>query len=192
MNENSKQDELLIILGVIPIIALTDSALNALAIGIITLIALFLSGIFFLMFAQYLDRYIRTVILIIITATIATITGQILQLHNIPLYKNLGLFLSVMAINPFIHYHFRNYNYENFHWRSLIAGLRQCFAVMAFLLMVSIIREISGKGTFFNQPVFTPDPEARPVLFANAPTGALLTTAIILIMLGLFKRQNNE
>ncbi|MGB9720226.1 MAG: Rnf-Nqr domain containing protein [bacterium] len=191
MIQNQRENGFLIILGVMPIIALTDTALNALGIGIVTLIVLFLSGIVFLLFAKFLNEPSRTFVLIIITGTITTIIKQVLSYHLPELCNNLDVFISLIAINSFVLYSLRYNNTQNSGLRFVLAAAKKWLGVVCIVFVIGILREILGQGTLVNKPILSPDMASKALLFINAPAGAFLMTALVLLGFELVKKKTD-
>ncbi len=192
MNGVSKADELLIILGVVPLIALTDSAINTLGISLTMLVIFFLSSLVCSLLPKSKDVSIRFLLIIIVTATMTTIADTIMRIHLTTIYSNAVLFLPLTAVNSFLVYHLRTHEIKRKPFSLATAVSKKFIFVIVVLLTIGIIREIIGKGTLFNQPILTPDPEAKLFVIANSPAGALVITAIILGLRNLCRKKTDE
>ena len=187
MNLKYKENELLIILGVIPFIALTDSALNGLGIGMIVLITLFFSVLICSLINVNIKEPERTIICIIINATIVSLLGLFLSHNFFALYTNIGVFLPLVAINSFVFKSFEN-KYSGIKKRLSVA---KAYLPGIFILFIAgAVREILGKGMLLNKSLLNPDSETTIILFFNTPAGALITTGIVVSLYNLLKKKN--
>jgi len=190
MNENPKADGLLIVLGVIPIIALTDSVINTFAIGFTTLIVLIFSSIFFAFEKKYINESNSFIVLIIITATITTISDHLLQIHLPAIRSDINIFLPLITVNSFVLYYIKKYKYPNSVLKFTFYGIKKCLVIFLVIFVIGLCREILGKGTLFNLHVLTSDLEAKPIIIVDSPPGAFIMTAIVLILFNIIKNKN--
>lgn len=191
MNNDSKNSILLIALGVTPLMALTDSAVNTFTIGLVILIVFVISSIAVNFLRKYFIKSSPFILFIIITATITTIIDQFMQIHKPVVRSEIDIFLPLTAINSFIFYHINHPNNSDKILASTFDGLKKWFSIFALLLIISIFRELLGKGTLFNQPVLTSQSGLNLSILVSAPPGAFILTAMVLAIFFPWKKQEN-
>uniref|UniRef100_A0A7C6EMM3 Electron transport complex subunit RsxE n=1 Tax=candidate division WOR-3 bacterium TaxID=2052148 RepID=A0A7C6EMM3_UNCW3 len=190
MNLKYKENELLIILGVIPFIALTDSALNGLGIGMIVLITLFFSVLICSLTIVNIKEPERTLICIIINATIVSILGLLISQKFSELYSNIGIFLPLVAVNSFVFKKLQGFENKYSGIRRGFLAVKDYLMGIFILFIAGAIREISGKGMLLNKNLMNPDSETTIILFFNTPAGALIATGIVVFFYRLLKKKN--
>lgn len=190
MNNNSKTNDLLIIIGLTPFIALTNSAINSLAIGLVVIIVFIISSIIANLFKKYLIKSNSTLLLIIISATIASLIDQFMQIHTPSVHSEIELFLPLTAVSSFLFNSIHNFKNTDEILNFTFNGAKKWSKILLILIMVGIIREIFGRGTLFNQPVLSSDPAANPVIILSAPPGAFIITAFCLTIFFKIRRKN--
>lgn len=191
MNNNSRNNILLIILGTTPLMALTDSAVNTLTIGLLILIVFVISSIVVNFVRKYFIKSSSSLFLIIITSTITTIIDQLMQIHKPVVRSEIDIFLPLTAINSFIFYHINCHNNSDKILVSTFNGVKNWFGIFCLLLIISIFRELLGKGTLFNQQVYTSQSGLSLFTLVSAPPGAFILTAIVLAIFFSFKKEKN-
>ncbi len=190
MNNNSKTNDLLIIIGLLPFIALTNSAINSLAIGLVVIIVFIISSIIANLFKKYLIKSNSTIILIIISATISSLIDQFMQIHIPSVHSGIELFLPLTAVSSFLFNYINNFKNTDEILSFTFNGVKKWSKISLIFLVVGMVREIFGRGTLFNQPVLSSDPAANPVIILGAPSGAFIITAFVLAIFFKVKRKN--
>uniref|UniRef100_A0A7V3VUK0 Electron transport complex subunit RsxE n=1 Tax=candidate division WOR-3 bacterium TaxID=2052148 RepID=A0A7V3VUK0_UNCW3 len=174
MNKKFVDYKTLFLLGVIPLIALTDSALNGLRIGILLLILYIISSIITPILSIFYEPY-KSIVIVIITTTIASIMNSFLN-HRFHWFSdNLGIFIFLIPVNSLLINNLKNFN----NIKGFIAGAKDFLIVVSFLLIIGFIREIFGRGTLLNQPLLNDDPESFLLLpFSSACGGFIISGTV--------------
>jgi len=92
----------LLLLGLCPLLAVTDTAVKAFSIGMATLTVLMLSSLIAFVLRAQLSSLTRLPVLIIVIAGCSLLVDILMQVHAYPVYKSLGLFVPLIAANPLI------------------------------------------------------------------------------------------
>ncbi len=188
MNLKYKEDELLLILGVTPFVALTDSAVNALGIGMVVLITIFFSALIFRFIGGRIKEPERTFILIIVTSMIISILSGFLS-HKIPaLYSNLVVFIPLIAVNSYILQSINKIDNKHSGIKCGFSSALKYLPAIFCLFLTGTLREIFGKGMILNKPLLNVDPNATLILFFNSPVGAFTMTGIVIAFYGILKK----
>jgi Na+-translocating ferredoxin:NAD+ oxidoreductase subunit E len=142
-----KNPALVLVFGLCPVLAVTASLYEALAVGLcvlfmgITLSALVAS------FDQFLSRQAGPYIWLLVAALLATLCGVVLGALDPYLEKDLGIYVPLLAVNCMIQ------GQISFSRRSAsISGavstnLGMAFAFLGVLAAVAVVREALGNGT---------------------------------------------
>jgi len=90
------------LLGMCPVLAVTNSVINALAMGIATTFVLLCSSAMVSLLRSYIPKEVRIATYIVIIATFVTITDYVIQAISLELYNALGAFIQLIVANCMI------------------------------------------------------------------------------------------
>ena len=167
------------VLGMCPMLAVTNSAINALVMGGATLFVLMGSSFLVAALKQWIPKQVRISLYIIIIATFVTVADYTLLALLPGVHKELGAFIPLIVANCMI-----LGRQEAFASRHGIrfavmdaAGMSLGFVLALFSL--GSIREILGNGSLFNIPLFGETFE--PWVIMILPPGGFITLGLILL-----------
>ena len=78
------------VLGMCPVLAVSNTAENALAMGLATAFVLLMSNILVSLLRDFIPKQVRIASYILIIATFVTVTDYAIQAISVELYKSLG------------------------------------------------------------------------------------------------------
>jgi len=173
------------VLGMCPMLAVTNSAVNALAMGGATCFVLVASSILVASLKQWISKQVRISTYIIIIATFVTVTDLVLQALVLELHKELGAFVPLIVANCMI-----LGRQEAFASRSSVPlavadALGMAGGFLFALFSLGSVREILGEGKFFEMDLF--GPEFEPWIIMILPPGGFLTLGLLLLFLSWVK-----
>jgi len=90
------------LLGMCPVLAVTNSAINALAMGLATTFVLVASGTLISLLRRQIPKQVRIATYIVIIATFVTIVDYTIQAISLDLYNALGAFIQLIVVNCII------------------------------------------------------------------------------------------
>jgi electron transport complex protein RnfE len=168
-----------LVLGLCPALAISTSALNAVAMGVAVMFVLTCSNMVISLISKWIPEKIRTPCFIIVIATAVTFVDLWMKAHSMAMSNRLGIFLPLISVNCIILTRARTYALKNNVFKSAIDGIVMGLGFTVSLLLIAVIREFLGNNTIFGLTVF---PGFPPIsLFMYAP-GGFFTLAIILWM----------
>ncbi len=188
----SEPNNRMIILGVIPLIAMTGSAISALTIVLIIIVVLFFSSLIYSFFPENIDFRTGFFLIVIITATVTTISETLARILLPHIHSLTTLFIMLVPVNSYVVNQMITKQKGKKLFAYALTGIKNFLFSATVLLLAGIVREIFGRGTLFNQPIITSDPDVELVAIVNSPACAFIVTAMILGFLNLLKRKNNE
>jgi electron transport complex protein RnfE len=175
------------VLGMCPALAVTNTAVNALAMSAATFFVL--AGASFLVSAlrRYIPKQVRISTYIIIIATFVTVADLSLEALVPTVHKELGAFISLIVVNCLI-----LGRQEAFASRNPVrlavadaAGMGGGFAIG--LTMLGSLREVLGNGSIFGISLF--GPRFEPWVVMMLPPGGFLMLGVILLVLAAFQQR---
>ena len=169
------------LLGLCPALAVTNSAINALAMGIATTFVLVGSSFIVSALRAWIPKQVRISTFIIIIATFVTIADFTLQALTPEIHKELGAFIALIVVNCLILGRQEAFASRNGVVNSVADALGMSIGFTGALFALGAIREILGNGSLFNISLFGPNFE--PWIIMILPPGGFLTLGL---MLGVF------
>ena len=141
-------------LGMCPVLAVTNSAQNGLAMGLATMFVLIMSNILVSSLRAVIPRQVRIACYILIIATFVTVVDYVIQAIDLELHKALGAFVSLIVVNCLILSRAEAFASKNSVGKSFLdaAGMGTGFTFA--LLCLGSIREILGSGSLFGFQLF--------------------------------------
>ena len=89
-------------LGMCPVLAVSNTAMNALAMGLATAFVLLMSNLVVSLVRRLVPKQVRIVTFILIIATFVTIVDYVIAAISLDLHKALGAFISLIVVNCLI------------------------------------------------------------------------------------------
>jgi electron transport complex protein RnfE len=179
------------VLGMCPTLAVTNSAVNALAMGGATFFVLVGSSLLVSLVRKVVPKQVRISVFIIIIATFVTIADLLLQALTPDIHKALGAFISLIVVNCLILGRQEAFASKAGPGRAVAdaAGMGLGFAFA--LLCLGGLREILGSGSFFGISLFGADFEPW-VIMILPPGGFIMLGVILLVFNGLGEWRNRR
>lgn len=175
------------VLGMCPVLAVSNTAMNALAMGLATAFVLLMSNILVSSLRNFIPKQVRIASYILIIATFVTITDYAIQAISVDLHKALGAFISLIVVNCLILSRAEAFASKNTIGKSILDALGMGVGFTFALLCLGAVREIFGNGTIFNFPVF-PDGFQNWIVMI-LPAGGFFTLAIWLLIFNIAKER---
>jgi electron transport complex protein RnfE len=142
------------VLGMCPVLAVTNTAVNALAMGLATLFVLVMSNIVVASLRRFIPRQVRIATFILIIATFVTVVEYLIQAISLELHKALGAFISLIVVNCLILGRAEAFASKNGVVRSVLDGLGMGLGFVFALFCLGSVREVLGSGTLFGVQLF--------------------------------------
>ncbi len=169
---------LVLILGTCPTLAVTTSAINGLGMGAAATFVLIGSNLVISLLKNVIPDKVRIPCYIVIIAAFVTVIEMLLHAFIPDLYDALGIFLPLIVVNCIILGRAEAFANKNTVVDSILDAIGMGIGFTFALLLMGVIRELIGFGTFFNIQVF---PEALPPMsiLGLAPGGFFVYGCII-------------
>ena len=136
------------VLGMCSTMAITTSFFNGLGMGIAVLVILTLSNIIISAIRKIVPDKIRIAMFIVVIAGFVTMVDLIIQAFVPALAQSLGVFIPLIVVNCIILGRAESFSYKNGIVASFWDGIFQGIGYTVVLMVMCIIREFLGKGTF--------------------------------------------
>ena len=178
------------VLGMCPTLAVTNSAINALAMGVATLFVLVMSNFLVSCLRNVIPNQVRIATYIMIIATFVTAVDYIIQAIDLELHKALGAFVALIVVNCLILGRAEAFASRNTIRKSLFDGLGMGTGFTFALLCLGVFRELLGNGSIFNWQVFPESYQQWVVMIL--PSGGFFTLGVLLLVFNWIKRKQEQ
>jgi electron transport complex protein RnfE len=175
------------VLGMCPVLAVSNTALNALAMGLATAFVLLMSNILVSSLRNFIPKQVRIASYILIIATFVTITDYAIQAISVDLHKSLGAFISLIVVNCLILSRAEAFASKNGIGKSIMDALGMGVGFTFALFCLGAVREIMGNGSIFGWMMFPEDFQEWIVMIL--PAGGFFTLALWLLIFNFIKER---
>jgi electron transport complex protein RnfE len=163
------------VLGMCPALAVSNTARNALAMGLATSFVLIMSNTVVSSLRHVIPKQVRIATYILVIATFVTVVDYAIQAVSLDLHKALGAFISLIVVNCLILGRAEAFASKNGIGRSLMDALGMGLGFTVALFSLGAIREMLGSGTLFGLPLFHEG--FQPWIVMILPSGGFFTLA---------------
>ena len=178
------------LLGMCPVLAVTNTALNSLAMGLATTFVLLASSLLVSLLRNYIPKQVRIASYIVIIATFVTIVDYVIQAISLDLYNALGAFIQLIVANCMILGRAEAFASKNKPMKSLISALGMGAGFTLALLSLGVVREILGAGALFGVDLFGPNFE--PWVVMVLPPGGFIVLGAWMLLFDWMKQRKQE
>ena len=157
MNNNTLQGlwsnnpALVQLLGLCPLLAVSNTVANSLVLGIVTLLVLTGSNLIISLIRHKLDDSTRLPAQIMIIATFVTIGDLLVQTFMFDIHQRIGLFIALIVTNCTILGRAEGFARRNGIGAAVMDGFTMGLGFLLALLAMGVVREAIGSGTLFSQ-----------------------------------------
>ena len=178
------------LLGMCPVLAVTNSAINALAMGLASTFVLVMSNILISLLRKQIPKQVRIATYIIIIATFVTMVDYAIQAISLDLYNALGAFIQLIVVNCMILGRAEAYASKQPLGPTVVNALGMGLGFTIALLCLGVVREILGAGSLFGVSLFGPD--FQPWVVMILPPGGFFVLGAWLLLFAWFKRRQER
>lgn len=178
------------LLGLCPVLAVTNTAMNALAMGLATTFVLVSSGMLVSLLRKVIPKQVRIASYIIIIATFVTIADYAIQAISLDLYRALGAFIQLIVVNCIILGRAEAYASKNTVVNAVVNAFGMGLGFTMALLCLGVVREILGSGSLFGMDLF--GPSFQPWAIFVLPPGGFFVLAFWLFLFSVVRKRQSR
>jgi electron transport complex protein RnfE len=168
------------VLGMCPALAVSNTAMNALAMGLATTFVLLMAGLSVSLLRKFIPREARIVCYISIIATFVTAVDYLIMALSLELHRALGAFIALIVVNCLILGRAEAFASKNPPGRALLDGFGMGIGFTLALLFIGVVREILGSGSIFGIALFPDSFQTWTVMVL--PSGGFFAMALWLLI----------
>ncbi|MEJ2682621.1 MAG: electron transport complex subunit E [Gammaproteobacteria bacterium] len=179
------------LLGLCPLLAVSNNTVNALSLGLATVFVLTLSNAAVSLIRHQVSSAIRLPTFVMIIAAVTTCIELLMQAFTFELFEILGIFIPLIVTNCAVLGRAESFACKNTPGLSAWDGAMTGLGFLWVLVLVGMIRELLGQGSLFaNMALLLPiwpdtwsfslGSQYRHFLLAALPPGAFFTVGFLI------------
>ena len=186
------------LLGMCSTMAITTSLFNGIGMGVSVIVILTCSNIVISLLRKLIPGTVRIACYIVVVAGFVTIVDLLMQAYLPSLSESLGVFIPLIVVNCIILARAEAFASKNSVGASALDGLFQGIGYTLVLIVMCLIRELLGHGTF-GGGLLGPEgagirilPEGTPATILALPAGGFLTLGCLIALMQYILRRHEE
>ncbi|MGS2718264.1 electron transport complex subunit E [Eionea flava] len=200
----SNNPALVQLLGLCPLLAVSGSVVNALGLGLATMLVLIGSNIVVSLIRNVVSDAVKLPAFVMVIASFTTCTELLMQAYTYELYQILGIFIPLIVTNCAILGRADAFACKNTVIPSAVDGFMMGLGFLLVLLALGAVRELLGSGTLFADMQLLFGESARSwkldifgasypgFLVALLPPGAFLVTGFLIAIKNVVDDRNKR
>ena len=170
-----------LILGTCPTLAMSNSVISAVGMGLAATAVLICSNAVISLFRKFIPDSVRIPCYIVIIAGFVTLVEMFIHAYLPDLYESLGVYLALITVNCIILGRAEMFAGKNSVGKSVLDGIGMGIGFTIALLAMATVREVLGAGTFADMPI--PFMENYKIeFFVKAPGGLMVYGLLIALV----------
>lgn len=180
------------LLGMCSTMAITTTLFNGLGMGVCVTIILICSNIVISLLRKVIPSKIRIAAYIVIIAGFVTMVDLLMQAYLPALSESLGIFIPLIVVNCIILGRAEAFASKNSVGASIIDGVAQGVGYTIVLVIMCVVRELLGSGTFGGGLLGVDGagiqiiPTQFPAMMMILPVGGFLTMGVLIAVVQYF------
>ncbi len=171
---------LVLILGTCPTLAKTDTVINAIGLGLASLVVLLCSNVFISLLRRFIPETVRIPCYIVIIASFVTMVDLLMNAFLPELHASLGTFLKLITVNCIILGRAEMFASKNPVVKSALDGVGMGIGFTLALIAMATIREVLGAASFAG--IAIPFLQNYKIAFFANPPGALFVYGLLIAL----------
>ena len=178
------------LLGMCPVLAVTNSTMNAIAMGLATTFVLVASSALISLLRNLIPKQVRIASYIVIIATFVTVVDYAIQAISLDLYNALGAFIQLIVANCVILGRAEAYASKQRLHTTLVNSLGMGAGFTVALLALGTVREVLGNGTLLGFQVMPANFEPWVVMIL--PPGGFFVLGSWLLLFAYIRQRQDQ
>jgi len=180
-------------LGICPLLAVSNSLVNGLGLGLATLLVLTLSNLVVSLIRPWVPHDIRLPVFVLVIASLVTVVDLITQAWFFELWLSLGIFIPLIVTNCVILARAESFASRQPPLDAVLDGIAHGLGFAMVLILLGGLRELIGSGSLFAGSTMLLgesfigeglqlNPDGRGFLLALLPPGAFLGLGLLIAL----------
>ena len=179
------------LLGLCPLLAISSTVINALSLGLATMLVMAASSGAVSSVRNFVPHEIRIPVFVLIIAALVTVIDLVMNAFVHPLYLVLGIFIPLITTNCIVLARADAFAAKNHPLHSVVDAIAMGLGLTAVLVVLGGMRELAGQGTLLSgidlvfgeesrQFVLHVLPDYQGFLLAILPPGAFIALGLLI------------
>ena len=177
------------ILGLCPILAISTNIVNAVSLGLATILVMAMANLVIAALRNFIPYEIRIPVFILIIAALVTVVDLAFNAYLHELYLVLGIFIPLIVTNCIVLARVEAFAAKNEPGGSTVDGIAMGIGLTLVLAVLGAMREVVGSGTLLSgidmlipgaQPIVLFGDDYPGFLIAILPPGAVIALGCLI------------
>ncbi len=201
----SNNQALVALLGLCPLLAVTNNTVNGLSLGLATMAVVIISSVLISFIRNFVPDDIRIPVFVAVIASAVTAIDLLMNAYLHTLHGILGIFIPLIVTNCAILGRAEAFASKNSVDKAFMDAFFVGIGFAIVLILLGAVREIIGNGTLFDQmdllfgeigsnmTLYMPE-DYKPALLAILPPGAFIGLGLFVALKNVYdiKKQNKQ
>ena len=186
------------LLGMCSTMAITTTLFNGIGMGVCVTVILICSNIVISLLRKVIPSKIRIAAYIVVIAGFVTMVDLLMQAYLPSLSESLGIFIPLIVVNCIILGRAEAFASKNSVGASILDGVAQGIGYTIVLVIMCVVRELLGSGTFGGGILGVDGaglrilPEQFPAMMLILPVGGFLTLGVLIAAVQYFLNRSKK
>ena len=186
------------LLGMCSTMAITTTLFNGIGMGLCVTIILICSNVVISLLRKVIPSKIRIAAYVVVIAGFVTIVDLLMQAYLPALSESLGIFIPLIVVNCIILGRAEAFASKNSVAASALDGVFQGLGYTIVLVIMCVVREFLGSGTFGGGILGAEGagirilPEQFPAMMMILPVGGFLTLGVLIAVVQYFLNKSKK
>ena len=174
------------LLGMCPLLAVSNSAVNSLSMALATSFVLVMSSLSVSLIRRVVPAQIRIATFIVVIATFVTVAERLLQAVSLDIHRSLGAYVPLIVVNCIILGRAEAFASKHPPIPAVLDALGTAAGFTLAIVAMGAVRELLGSGALFGVALF--GPRFQPWVIMVLPSGGFFVLAALLMAVALIDR----
>ncbi len=169
--------------GIAPLLAASTRLLDGVFMGASAAVCVIASSVLFWLLRKIIPSKLRDIVYIIIAASVVSLCELLIHAYFPSVYKSLGIYLPLLCVSGLVFSRSKKFEKTESLVSSVLDGISCGVGYLIAIVVISIVREFFGRGTFAGFRVI---PEQYAVSLLAGPVGGFILLGILVAVFGKF------
>ncbi|MCB1325614.1 MAG: electron transport complex subunit RsxE [Spirochaetales bacterium] len=177
-------------LGMCPVLAVSNSVINALVMGLATMAVLLVSSLFVSIIRKAVPAAVRISTYILIIASFVTVADYSIQAISLPVHQALGAYIPLIVVNCIILGRAEAFASRHTPLRAAMDALGMGSGFTVAIVAIGSLRELLGSGSLFQYRLLPASYAGWNIMIL--PGGAFFALAALLMLWNFLRTRNKS
>ncbi len=147
------------VLGICSALAVTTLVIPSVVISVAVVFVCAFANLIISVLRNRIPNQVRMIVQLVVIATLVTVVELVLKALDYGVYKQLSVFIGLIITNCIVMGRLEAFAMANKPWKAFLDGIGNGLGYGLILILVSVFREVFGKGSFAGFKIIGASPE---------------------------------